>query len=57
MIKYRYFPFLGFKTFDQEDKEGYGLPLDRESSGLVFEWLSWAMILYGKVYSKDDDGN
>lgn len=59
MIKYRYFPFLGIKKLDAEEKELFGIPDNLECRGLVFEWLSAFFILFGKVYpkKKDDNGN
>lgn len=58
MIKYRYFPFLGIKKFDDQDKIAYDIPLDLECTGLVFEWLGVLLLISGAVYRRrDDNGN
>ena len=57
MINFRWFPFLGFKTLSAEENELYDIPVDRVCKALVFEWLWLQVIITGKVYMKDDDGN
>lgn len=57
MIDFRWFPFLGFKTLSAEENELYDIPADRVCKALVFEWLWLQVIIAGKVYMKDDDGN
>ena len=60
MIEFRYFPFLGFKTLDSEEKELFNIPQDLGCKALVFEWMSIFFIIFGKVYQlqkKDDNGN
>lgn len=56
-IKYRYFPFLGFRTFDDEDKMFWGIPQGFTVKALVFEWMSFAMILLAKAAKENNNTN
>lgn len=55
MIKHRYFPFLGFKTLEDDEKELYDLPLDMDWKALVFEWFSLFILIAGKATHKKED--
>lgn len=55
MIKYRYFPFLGIKTFDDDDKRLYDIPLEYQAKCLVFEWGPFSMIILGKIYIQQEN--
>lgn len=60
MIEFRYFPWLGFKTLDSDEKELFGIPEDYVCKALVFEWVHLFFIIFGKVYQqvkKDDNGD
>lgn len=58
MIKYRYFPFVGIKKFDDQDKEAYDIPRGFECTALVAEWFGRLLLITGVVYkSKDNDVN
>lgn len=59
MIKYRYFPFLGIKQLEKDEKELYDIPDNRECKALVFEWLMFFWLIVGKVYTvkKEDNGD
>lgn len=46
--KFRWFPFLGYRTLDPVDKFIYDIPQEYEVKALTFEWLSHMIILVGK---------
>jgi hypothetical protein len=56
-MKFRWFPFLGFKTLSDEEKELYGVPLKFTVKALTFEWFSLHMILVGKASQEVQDGD
>lgn len=59
MIKYRYFPFLGYKTLESDEKELLEIPEGLGCKALTFEWLGIYFVIVGKVYKeeKEDNGN
>lgn len=57
-MKFRWFPFLGFKTLTDEEKDVYEIPRYLTVKALTFEWLYLQIILVGKVYQEGGaDGN
>lgn len=57
-MKYRWFPFLGYKTLNDEEKAQFEIPRELTCKALTFEWLGIFIILVGKVYKDGGtDGN
>ena len=44
-MKYRYFPFLGFKTLSDEEADLFDLDLDFTYKALLFEWFDFSILL------------
>lgn len=54
-MKFRYFPWLGFKTLSSEEMHFYALPRTYNYWGLVFEWMNFHCILFAKATLKDNN--
>lgn len=51
-MKFRWFPFLGFKTLTDDEKDAYDIPRQLTCKALTFEWLYLQIMLIGKVTSE-----
>jgi len=51
--KFRYFPWLGFKTLSPEDVELLELDTSFTWKGLVFEWLDVIWLIFAKGTKED----
>lgn len=57
-MKYRYFPWLGFKTLTTDEIDLYELDHRYSYKALVFEWLSLHLLIVARAsLIKDTDAS
>ena len=56
-MKFRYFPWLGWKTLNDEETEAFDLDTKYSYKAFTFEWGPLAFLIWGKGTLKEDDGN
>lgn len=56
-MKFRWFPWLGFKTLTDEEKDVYEIPRHLTVKALTFAWAYLNVILVGKVFDPNGGVN